>query len=154
MPSLTDVVAWVGALTGTAGLAWDIFKWHKSGPRLVVTTNLQLIQLVPLPGTPVVQRIAVCVHNRGSAPTTLTALSFEYWPSTRSRLLRRAPETFYAPLPWTDPPAPLEPGGEWTTFVVPNAIVERARTSGILMCLIEHSMSDQPVRSRVLLGAA
>jgi hypothetical protein len=34
--SSTVVMAWLGALTGTAALGWDVLKWFKDGPRLRV----------------------------------------------------------------------------------------------------------------------
>jgi len=114
--------------------------------------------MVPVPATPgssAAPYLLVRVYNRGSAPTTLMALTFEFWPSSVSRLLAREPEYFFVPLPQPNPtPALVEPGREWTTIVVPNPILDRARNGGVLVCRIEHSMSDQPARRRVIFRAA
>jgi hypothetical protein len=31
MPKLTEVAAWIGALTGPGALAWDFYKWKMAG---------------------------------------------------------------------------------------------------------------------------
>jgi len=37
--TLTDIAAGLGAATGTISLLWEIYKWAKSGPKLIVSVN-------------------------------------------------------------------------------------------------------------------
>jgi hypothetical protein len=150
MPTVTDVVAWVGALTGTASLVWDVFKWKTAGPALEISANPNLISLPVQAVKDAMPHLFVRVANRGTSATTIRALVLEYWSSSISRALGRPPETFAVLVPRPNPlPALVEPGAEWTTLADPANVIERARAGGVLVCRIEHSMSRKPTRARV-----
>jgi hypothetical protein len=83
----TTVIAWIGAVTVTVALVWDLVKWwyaervildiHAS-PNMVITTDTE---------TP---HIMVVVTNRGRLTTTLKLLSFEVY-DTKRQMKRRKP---------------------------------------------------------------
>ncbi len=44
--SATDIAAWIGAVTGTLVLIWDVYKWMQTGPsrlRKYCSVNLALL---------------------------------------------------------------------------------------------------------------
>jgi hypothetical protein len=157
MKTLTDIAAWVGALTGGGGLLWDFIKYAHSGPRLVLSANPNMVPLAPESRAPA--HLVVRVVNRGRAPTTVTVLAFEYFPSLFNQLwvrLTRRPHTVsFVPDPQpAQLPYKLEPGAEWHSILRPDPAWERAREGGRLYLHIEHTMSHRPCRRRVRVAAA
>jgi hypothetical protein len=41
--TLTDIAAWIGAATGSISLLWEIYKWAKSGPKVIVSINPNMV---------------------------------------------------------------------------------------------------------------
>lgn len=39
--SATDIAAWIGAVTGTLVLIWDVYKWMQTGPKVKVSVDTQ-----------------------------------------------------------------------------------------------------------------
>src|SRR4051812_48329334 len=79
MNSVTTFIAWWGAIISTAVLAWDVYKWRKTGhPKLVVRANGNLQDAHS--NNPQ-KYIAIKVTNVGDKPTTLALITFRYYKS-------------------------------------------------------------------------
>ena len=66
----TDILAWLGATTGTLALLWDIYKWRQDGVQLSVKAVTF--------GIDKPEGITITISNRGGKPTTLTAICLAY----------------------------------------------------------------------------
>ena len=84
--SLTDVVAWWGAVIATGVLVWDVIKWRLSGPKLRLTVRSGPETIGAVAHTSSMSIIAEVV-NYGNGPTTLTSLSFLFYKNSFHRLL-------------------------------------------------------------------
>jgi hypothetical protein len=112
----TPWVAWIGACTGAASLAWNIYLKLTSGARLVVTAFPNIIMMPPPPGNP--KFVSVTVQNVGTAATTLTSLTLQVYDSTWKRKRRKASSNFVV-VNYQGPGLPfkLEVGGDWRALV-------------------------------------
>ncbi len=114
--SATEIAAWWGAAIATLVLVWDIFKWQRSGPIVVVSANPNMVVLGgSLPGTRQDKKyIAINVTNNGDRPTTITHCVTYYYANIFKRLLNKSSEQFVIHPLGTQPiPHVLEPGGQW-----------------------------------------
>ena len=108
----TDYLAWIGAITGTLALAWDIFKWVHGGVRL----SFKAVAV----GMEEPEGIKFEICNRGGKPTTIQEVMLMI-PQTpwflqhyrlfdnRISLSRVAPKQIKLP-------ALLQPGEVWTAI--------------------------------------
>src|SRR5882672_12402037 len=88
--ALTSVLAWTGALTGSAALLWDVYKWRHSGPKLRI--QIQPNTIPQLPGVATISHylnLMVTVSNSGQKRTTITQLNLAYYPTLWKRLRQR-----------------------------------------------------------------
>ncbi|HEU4688175.1 MAG TPA: hypothetical protein VFS23_07450 [Vicinamibacterales bacterium] len=145
----TEWAAWIGAVTGCLALGLELLRWVRSGPRLSITSNPNMIPTQPTRDFPAEPHLFVWVQNVGDAKTTITAFELAYYSHPLLRLFRRGGEP--APVvKHVDPiPRRLAPGEEWTTLVKRGSVVEKARTRGCLYCLVSHTLSRRPVSHRV-----
>ncbi len=67
---LTDVLAWIGALTGVAALVWQIATWRRSAHRVKVVVGNSFFTYPD--GSVGDHLISVTAINRGAAPVTVT----------------------------------------------------------------------------------
>ena len=119
--SATEWAAWVGASTGVAALAWEIVRWSREGPRLLVRASPNMTVVPDTDGRYV---LMVYVTNRGTMPTTLTGWGlFEFRSWNARRRMRPArnwvamhDSEFGLPLP-----RELQPGQQWSGGVRQNA---------------------------------
>lgn len=150
----TTVVAWIGAISGLTGLAWDFYKWKTSGPKLSVSVA---------PGMKILERgrsgmvqdnetyVAIRIRNTGTATTTITTLglsTFESWWSRR-RLKRTACGICLSPQTSQPLPHKLGVGEEWGGMVLQKGTFEEMRQTGKLWCEVCHSWSKRPILTRV-----
>jgi hypothetical protein len=70
----TDLAAWLGATAGSLALLLDDIKWLRSGARLIISANPNIVPLQPARGRPAEAHIVIWVRNTGSAATTLTGI--------------------------------------------------------------------------------
>lgn len=47
--TITDVLAWWGGLTGTLAFAWDLYKWRRRGPRILVDLVTDILGFASAP---------------------------------------------------------------------------------------------------------
>ena len=148
--NLTETAAWIGATTGTLALLLQVVKWIRSGTRLDISSNSNMIPIDPTPDFPSEPHLMIWVRNVGDAPTTLTTLALEYYRNRWSRLIRRGGEHGVVLKPAGDPlPMVLQPGQQWSSIVKRGSPVEKARDSGFLVCAMYHTMSRKPTRHLV-----
>ncbi len=141
-------VAWVGACTGVASLAWNIYTKVTSGARLSVTALPGMVQMPPPPGNPTL--MSVTVRNVGTAPTTLTNLTLQVYDSPWKHKRRKASSNYvvvnYEGIAL---PCKLEVGGEWRALMRQDDRFEKLLASGKLWCGVWHSFSSRPVEVKV-----
>jgi hypothetical protein len=155
----TELVAWVGATTGVVSLIWNIYtKLTANRPRLEITAFANMV-LMPRPqGNP--RFLKVTVQNTGTAPTTLTNLTFfsfvTRWERLLSRVrLRKRPTQKHAVIvDYRGPQFPhkLEVGSEWQALMQQDASFEDWLKTDRLWCGVLHSFSRQPVPTRIIRG--
>ena len=152
----TDVAAWIGALTGTFVLLWDIFKWVRSGARIKVSASPNMTgfgsaaQLLGNNTCVVVEAI-----NVGQSKTTITHLVGFHYQSWWNRLLRRKPSTTFLvpdPRPGTLPHV-LDIGERWLGMIEQNDELEKMSQEGCLYVGIYHSTGRQPKVQRLIIHA-
>ena len=102
----TDILAWLGATTGTLAFAWDIYKWRQDGVRLSVEAVTFGI------GKP--EGITFTISNRGGKPTTLSEVwltyPVEHWFLKHIPIFHNAHRLFYKPKSGLKLPDLLQPG--------------------------------------------
>jgi hypothetical protein len=147
----TPWVAWIGACTGIASLAWNIYVKLTSGARLVVTAFSNMIMMPPPPGDP--KFVSVTVQNTGTAATTLTNLTLQVYDSSWKRKRRKAASN-YVIVKYEGPPLPckLEVGGQWSARVPQDERFEELLNSDKVWCGVWHSFSKKPVEFKIARG--
>lgn len=149
--SLTDVVAWWGAIVATLVLLWDVYKWTRRGPdvRVEATPNMKVFPR--LPHTTDTTFIFVAATNHGAQPTTITHLAGVHYPSFWHKLARRGAEHFVVMNNALGSPFPhvLGPGERWTGAVDQDDAVKKYGTSGKFYCGVFHSGSKKPIYRHV-----
>lgn len=118
----TDVLAIVGAVTGTIGtllalaaLGWDFYKWrYAERVQLEVIANPGMVST----DNPNEKLIMVRVTNIGKVSTTIKLLSLHGFDSKKALRKRNGQNVAVAHLPMYCPPLPhkLSPGEEWDRF--------------------------------------
>jgi hypothetical protein len=88
--TLTDVAAWVGAVTGSLGFGWDVYKWRQRGADVHLDLRPNMVVAGPGPESRP-SFVVVEVTNRGAMPTTLTLLIGEQYKTLWQRV-RAKPE--------------------------------------------------------------
>ncbi len=153
--TLTDWVAWWGAILATLVLIWDIIKWKTSGPNLKLSVLTDMIMATTDTGVAVPQSepmIAFEVVNRGTLPATITQVYFwhkNWW----QRLLRIKPQVAHVvhkPEHFLDfrLPYPLEPGKIWQGRAIQNEYQSMLEQGYLYACVL-HSGRKKPVSTRV-----
>jgi hypothetical protein len=147
----TQWAAWVGACSGIGGLLWNIFTKIAAGPRLRVSAFADMVKMPPPPNNPKFLRMTV--QNIGTAPTTMTNVTFHTYGSWWKRLRKKKP-IFCAVLnDFEGPPYPrtLEVGGEWAAVMAQDdrfATLLNGDTP--LYLVIHHSFSKFPTQVKIL----
>ena len=136
----SDIAAWWGAILATIVLAWDIFKWLRSGVRLKVrvTPNMQVAG-----DETEKQLVHVEVVNRGDKTTTITHWAFYEFDSWLDRVRNKRKAMGIVPYPeGPDLPFELEPGKRWSATVAQAGLFAHFSHKQIF-CVIIHSGSDK-----------
>jgi hypothetical protein len=147
---ITDVVAWLGAITGTGALLWDIYKWKHSGPKLKIAVSPGMSMYHPAMPKTDDRFMMVKVANVGHSKTTLTTLSFLHDDLPLKKLKKKKVNQFVVLQP--DPgklPHVLEPGEEWVGMVKQTDEVVNLMKKKYFYCRVYHSLSEQPAVARV-----
>ena len=153
----TQLVAWIGAVTGVAGLGWNIYLRLSSGPKLRVLASANNVKMPPPPGNP--HFLSITVTNRGTAPTTITNLSFcsyDSWWKQKPRALckqRHGPmlrPCLIAEYEGDSLPRKLDVGGEMRALMKQDGDFDKRLDSDILWVNVWHSFSRRPASVKIL----
>lgn len=153
--TVTDILALIGALTGTLAILWDIFKWKNSGARLKINVAPNMILIADgLSLENQEKRISVEVVNVGQRNTTVVTLCFrcddDMWTSVtgKGRTYFAVPQPEFASLP-----AALGVGERWVGMVHQSPELEEMARHKRLYVQISHSVATKPVCKRLKLKA-
>lgn len=159
---VTALVAWIGAVTGVSGLAWDFYKWRRSRPRVSVfaehggpmllntgatTADGSLI----LEGVPW-NLITVTITNIGGEATTIsnvTIVSYRSWWAQ----IRKRPSFLNAYGPGNEAhplPHKLGVGEQWHGEITRDNVASDFRDAHRLWCHVYHSWSRSPIDAPVV----
>jgi hypothetical protein len=146
----SDWAAWVGAVAGVLALGWEIVKWAREGPRLVLHTSTTMRLIPDQDDRPI---LAVWVNNTGTAMTTLTTfavmiLDAPPWRNWRRLKVGKNWVAIENPMGRTLP-VELAPGQQWIGGVRQDAEIAEAIKTGNLHVGIYHTFAKRPVLIRV-----
>ena len=147
--SLTDIVAWWGAVTGSAVLLWDVYKWKRSGPRLSVSVSsgMNIVGFIGIDSHDLF--VTVKVVNVGDRATTLTGLGLLVFRSRLERLLHKHHRSGVVMNPAIGKlPEVLNPGEVWNGAIVQDE-VNRYMADGRAYCAVYYSTKKRPVLTLV-----
>lgn len=167
---VTEIAAWVGAITGPTAILWDFFKWKTSGPKLAITALANMVQMPSPPNNP--RFLKITVQNVGTTTTTLTNAGFHIyasrWTMFRCRpvvmgfLHRTGLGKFLGPprlrmavlSTYQGPQFPhkLEVGGEWQALMEQPDDFDSWLAEKGLRLNIWHSFSKQPEQAIIVQG--
>jgi hypothetical protein len=140
MPSritVTDVLAWWGGLTGTLAFVWDVYKWRRRGPRVLVdvVTDMFAVGSGAL-ATPDERLVVLTATNVGDQPTTITQMA-ALWYRARFQKVRHRPEEQFIISPLANIgeiiPHLLKPGERWIGAITQSK-VEQYLNAGRFEC--------------------
>lgn len=167
---VTEIAAWVGAITGPSALLWDFFKWKTSGPKLVVTAWANMVKMPPPPNNP--RFLKIVVQNVGTQVTTITNGNFfKYgtrwakfrWkrPVLRFMHITRLGKLFPNPriqamvldtFQGHQFPYKLEVGGEWQALMEQDEAFDVLLEDKHFYFAVTHSFSRTPKQVKILQG--
>jgi hypothetical protein len=147
------VAAWWGAVLATIVFFWDVYRWARSGARLVVTATPNMQQVVPGVGLSPDLHVNTLVRNVGDASTTIThVMGYVFQPGWLGFGRQRVAAFAIAPGPTNVYPHVLEAGSTWNAWV-PQSELERVLAKGPIVCVgVQHSMAEKAVTVSVKLG--
>jgi len=153
--NITGVAAWWGAVIGTLVLAWDIYKWKRSGPMVQVTASPNMRTFGGMPDALEDKTFVVVeVTNTGDRKTTLTHLVGFHYSSLLQKLRKNKSKSFFVAKPALSQPLPyvLEPGERWIGGIQQNEELEEMTRDGYLYCGVYHSCGKKAVVQRVVIA--
>ena len=149
----TNLAAWWGAVIATLVLAWDVYKWKRTGPIVNVSAspNMQTFGGV-LDAFQDKTFVVVEVTNIGDRKTTLTHLVGFHYTSIFLWLIKKKNKAFIVANPALSTPLPhvLEPGERWLGGIEQNKELEEMSRNGYLYCGVYHSSGKKAVLQRVI----
>jgi hypothetical protein len=145
---VTRLVAWIGASTGVASLAWNIYLKMSSGPKITLLVRPGIKLFPPAPANP--SYIGITVRNTGTETTTLTNIAFHVYPSRRAKRKRESTDRWVVDLLMGQQlPHTLTVGDEWTSTVPQSEQVSGPIADGTLWCELYHSFG-KPIQVKVV----
>ncbi len=150
----TDILAYIGAATGTIALIWDIFKWFREG----VNISVEAVTF----GINKPEGITFTISNRGGKPTTLSEVWLTYpvdhWFLKHIPIFHNAHRLFYKPHSGLKLPDLLQPGKMRTasfSFETDDALIDsdnypKLIAAGKLHYKVKCSHSNRCQRGRVI----
>ena len=149
----TELAAWWGAIIATLLLAWDVYKWKRTGPIIKVSAspNMQTFGGIPN-GLEDKMFVVVEVTNIGDRKTTLTHLVAFHYASFFQKLRRKKNKSFFVANPALSKSFPyILPSGErWLGGIEQNAKLEELSRNGYLYCGVYHASGRKPIVERVV----
>jgi hypothetical protein len=148
---LSELAAWWGAVVATAVFVWDLYKWAKSGPRLVITTQTDM-RMINVPNWDADKiYTTVRIFNRGDAPTTITSLGYFYYDSLFGWLRDRSKTKAVIGSAGLSHQLPhrLHPNDFWDGGIEQDEELEEQLRRGRMVLVVFHSGSKHPVKWRL-----
>ncbi len=143
----TEIAAWIGATTGSLALLLNFVKWVRSGTRLAISSNSNMVPLDhPTPDFPAEPHLVVWVRNVGDAPTTVTTFGLEYYRNRWLQLIRRGGKQGILLTAGESLPKVLRPGEQWSTVVKRGSPVDEAGRTVCSFVRCTTRMSRKPAR--------
>ena len=145
----TEFAAWWGAAIATLVLLWDIYKWERPGPRVLVTArpNMKTLDNSKL-------NVFVEATNLGDRPTTLTHFSAFQFKTVLHRVRMKPSKSFI--IPWTTGgptiPHTLSPGERWTGLIDQASLKQEIESKGPVYCGVYESGRSRPRLARIHLN--
>ena len=122
--------AWWGAASGTLAVAWEVFRWHRSGPRLEVAASPNMQYITPGVSIDETLYINVVVTNVGDKPTTLTHFCGHTYRNWFDRIRGKREKAFVVNTgPESPIPHKLEVGERWSAMTKQDKAIEIAGDS-------------------------
>jgi len=149
---LTQVLAWIGALTGTGALLWDFYKWKTSGPQLQMTVSPNMGLATPGVGVDKTPHIAINVTNTGTARTTLKTIGVACYSSLWKQWRQKPAKNFVVvdTGPYCRPlPHILEIGEEWRPVLDQGTLLNRIEDESRVFFQLLHSASKKAISTRL-----
>lgn len=151
--TITDVVAWWGAIIATSVLIRDIYKWKTAGAkiRFLVQSGMSML------GDPEredVTLVTARVTNIGDRPTTITTVGFKYYKNWWKKFRRKPSKAYVVPSPAFNHqvlPYILEVGQEWGG-VNQTEDLENMANDGYLIMEVYDSVHNKPSTGRVIIN--
>jgi hypothetical protein len=143
MNRFTTLLAWWGAVISTAVLAWDVYKWRKTGQqRLSVRANGNLQDAHSRNPQ---KFIGIIVTNNGDRPVTIGLITFRYFKSKFRKWGKQEseqrglfnPGTPTAPLPYK-----LDVGASWRCVVNQTPQIEKMSRDGFFYVEVEDTSTS------------
>jgi hypothetical protein len=143
-----DYVAWWGAIIATGVLIWDIIKWKKSGPKIIISVSANM-QITSDPDNKL--WVTIRAKNIGDRGTTITNLAGSYYKNIFYKLFNKAERQFVIPNAGITHPIPhvLDPGTIWDGVIEQDAKLQAMAKEGYLDCELYYSQSVKPIRERI-----
>ena len=147
-----DPIAIYAAIVATVVLLWDIVKWIKSGPKVILNcyTGRELYGAEGLLSQFAGKTLThIKVQNRGSKATTLNNVIVKHYKNNWDRIYKKPDHQGIIANPkiTQDFPCSLAPGDEWSGGIDESSLEDEWKKQGILECEIHHSFSDHPARA-------
>jgi len=150
---VTEIAAWWGAVIASLVLAWDIYKWKRSGPFINVSAspNMKIFGSVP-GGNENKTYVVVEVTNIGNQKTTLTHLVSFHYSTLLRKIRKKHDKCFFVPTPALSQPLPhiLDAGERWLGAIEQNEELEEFSRNGYLLCGVCHSSGKKAILQRVV----
>lgn len=147
----TQWTAGIGACTGIAGLLWNIYTKITAGPKLRVTAFAGMVKVPSPPNHS--KFLKMTVQNIGTAPTTITNVTFHTYDAWWRRL-RKVKPSFSAVLSTYEGPQypySLEVGREWSALMKLDDRFATLLNGRVPVYLaIHHSFAKLPTQAKVL----
>lgn len=151
--SVTDLVAWWGAVIATLILVWDIIKWKKTGTKL----RLSVSSGMKVANDPELEEddfIMIIVTNVGDRPTTITQVALKFYNNRWRNLINRPTQQFIIPtFALKEKPLPhvLGVGLEWMELFKQDLEIEEMARTGILVCSVSDAVSTKRHEQRIFM---
>jgi hypothetical protein len=150
--SITEIVAWWGAIIATSLLLWDIYKWKTSGPKVGITVSSNIITV----GDPIREGktyISVKAVNTGTRQTTISNLCMQHYSTCWSLFRKKPDESMVITNPGISRPIPhvLQPGTIWNGLIHQDDSVVEMATQGYLICELFISNKKKPITRRIVI---
>ncbi len=144
----TRIIALIGACTGVASLAWNIYTKVTEGPKLRVSAWGNMIEIPAPPGNPKFLRLTV--QNVGTKATTITNYTVHTFPNWRKRRKRDGDmNAIFNNYQGPKPPHKLDVGDEVTVYLQTDDKLEALMGEGKLWVGVHHAWNKKGEIARV-----